>query len=180
MRNHLTKFKAIDFISHIYHNLITTLSQPYRNLIATLSQQMNDRSSQLHFNKLLSQIFNNTSYHKLSQLHFNELLQSILRNILRNKLSDVLFITNIQRIFLRNDLANYSSQTFQQTMIHFYITNIHNRRVGYKSFITSSSWLSDRSSLHSFNKFFIISLSQNSHNNLWYNTLSQNFQNNLR
>ena len=38
LRNYLTKFKAIDLISHIYHNLIITLSQPYRNLITTLSQ----------------------------------------------------------------------------------------------------------------------------------------------
>ena len=172
MRNHLTKFKDIDFISHTYHNLITTLSQqPYHNFISSqqLQEHISTNSSQLHFNKLFTTSFQQTLqqiewyiiHHKhstnifekrssklfitnistnSSQLHFNKLF---------NKLSDILFITNIQRIFLRNDLANYSSQTFQQTMIHFfintssqtfqqtmihfYITNIHNRRVGYRT-----------------------------------------------
>ena len=127
LRNHLTKFKAIDFISHTYHNLITTLSHPYHNLIASLSQPYHN-----NFKNTFQQTLHNFISTNSSQLHFNKLF---------NKLSDILFITNIQRIFLRNDLANYSSQTFQQTMIHFYITNIHNRRVGYRSFIASSSHL---------------------------------------
>ena len=132
--------------------------------------------------------------------------------------------------------------SFQQIMIQFFInihfnkswynslstfiTNIHNRRVGYRSFIAyfneyfitsslhtssqtftigelvidhslhtstnTSSWLSDRSStnlsqqhiqmvihyIHSTNSssIFIISLSQNSHNNLWYNSSLYIFQ----
>ena len=73
--------------------------------------------------------------------------------------------------------------TNYDTFLHqYFITNIHNRRVGYRSFIASSSWLSDRSlttysngySLYSFNK-----LSQQLHQQTLTITLSQNFQNNL-
>ena len=74
---------------------------------------------------ILYQYFNNIlhrqSLYFISSSHLQQTFNELLQSILRNKLSDVLFITNIQRIFLRNDLANYSSQTFQQTMIHFFI-----------------------------------------------------------
>ena len=91
MRNHLTKFKAIDFISHIYHNLITTLPQqpyhkPNHNFIS--SQQLHNfistNSSQLHFNKL----FNNYS----------------------DRSSTTLLITNFHNII--QELEDYSLHTF--------------------------------------------------------------------
>ena len=84
-------------------------------------------------------------------------------------------------------------------MIHFFInTSAQTFTIGelaielHHIFITSSSWLSDRSlttysngySLHSFNKLsqqlyhktLTTTLSQNSHNNLWYNSSLYIFQ----
>ena len=84
-------------------------------------------------------------------------------------------------------------------MIHFFInTSAQTFTIGelaielHHIFITSSSWLSDRSlttysngySLHSFNKLFInlyhktltTTLSQNFQNNLWYNSSLYIFQ----
>ena len=83
MRNYLTKFKAIDFISHTFHTYITTLSQPYHNFISSqqLQEHISTNSSQLHFNKLFNNFSTNShnnysdrsstnsSYHKLSQYH---------------------------------------------------------------------------------------------------------------
>ena len=230
MRNHLTKFKAIDFISDTFHTYITTLSQQLQEHISTnshsnysdrssttllitnfhnimqelvkiihhiLSQHTSsttniniilcDRSStnlSQHYHKLfieyfnkfqqvstrwmsidfllqliqqtMVQFFNNIHFNRswynslsILQQHtsstiyisflnisssylqqtFNELLQSILRNILHNKLVMYYFNKHSTNIFEKRP----SKHSFQQTMIHFYITNIHNRRVGYRT-----------------------------------------------
>ena len=141
-----------DYSSHTFTTLSQTLHRIFQQVsthlhqVSTSFNKMNEyRFSftaysttfiHIHFNKLWYNSLSILQQHTSSRIYisflnisssylqqtFNELLQSILRN----KLSDVLFITNIQRIFLRNDLAHYSSHSFQQIMIQFFI-NIHHK-----------------------------------------------------
>ena len=93
LRNHLTNFKAIDFISHIYHNLITTLSQ-----------QMND----ILFNKLITTSFHHNNFKNTfqqtlhnfistnsSQLHFNKLFNNYSDRSSTN--SSAIIVTDLQQ-----------------------------------------------------------------------------------
>ena len=123
MRNHLTKFKAIDFISHIYHNLITTSFQQ------TL-QQLSDRSS-TNSSTIKWQIFNNTSYHKLSQYHsrVRRLFITYFHNNFKNTFQQL--STHLQHIFI-----------MRQQIRQQFITNSHNNFINKLSQQVSTRWMS--------------------------------------
>ena len=80
------------------HSFQQTMIQFFINTSTTYFNNILHRQSIFHF--FITNISTNIQ-HILRNIPRN-----IPRNILHNKLSDVLFITNIQRIFLRNDLAN--------------------------------------------------------------------------
>ena len=185
---------------HIHFNKL------WYNSLSILQQHTSSTISIFHFF-----ITSSTNIQRTLTKHSS---QQIEWCIIHYKHSTNIFEKRPSKLFITNISTNYD------TFLHqYFITNIHNRRVGYRSFIVyfneyfitsslhtstntsswlsdrsstnTSSWLSDRSStnlsqqhiqmvihyIHSTNSssIFIISLSQNSHNN----SLSQNSQDNL-
>ena len=153
------------FITY-FHNIITNSS-------SNISTSFNTSSTHLHHASTNSSTNSSTSFNKMNDYRF----------------SFTAYSTNSSSTFIHihlnkswyNSLSTFISTNYdtilyqhssQQTMIHFYITNIHNRRVGYRTLshlhhifimikwqifnklITTT--YSNGYSLHSFNKLFPI------------------------
>ena len=145
MRNYLTKFKAIDFISDTFHTYITTLSQQLQEHIST-------NSSQLHFNKL----FNNYSDRSSTTLlitNFHNIMQElvkIIHHILSQHFHNIFttyFIDNKHQYSFMWQIFNKLITTLSQTLHRIFqqlSTHLHH----------ASTNSSTNTSTNSFTTFF--------------------------
>ena len=110
---------SIDFLLQlIQQHSFTFISTNHDTILYQYFNNILHRQSIFHFSTFLHHIFNKhstNSYKAFFTTFFTTNWWCIIS-------------TNIQRIFLRNDLANYSSQTFQQTI--WYISTSQTFTIG--------------------------------------------------
>ena len=119
LRNHLTKFKAIDFISHIYHNLITTLSQLHFNkLFNNYSDRSSTNSSTIIVTDL-QQTLLITNFHNIIQELEDYSSHTFTTYFIDNKLSTNSFHKH-QYSFMWQIIHHILSQHYHKLFIEYF------------------------------------------------------------
>jgi len=123
-----TRWMSIDFLLQlIQQHSFTFISTNHDTILYQYFNNILHRQSIFHFSTFLHHIFNKHSTNSYKAFFATFFATFFTTNWW------CIISTNIQRIFLRNDLANYSSQTFQQTIWYISTSQTFQQTIWYIS-----------------------------------------------